>query len=122
MLAFLVERTSGLVEDENTRAPDESTRYSQPLLLTARQLTAEVADDGVQTVLEVENEASIGEPKAIDNDVIADLTFARVTLVRNALQYIFSDALVEQDGLLTNVADHASQFSYWHVLYVFVVN
>ena len=33
--ALLVERTGGLVKDENIWAPNKSTRYSQPLLLTA---------------------------------------------------------------------------------------
>src|SRR5215831_4061546 len=101
-LAFIIEGAGRFVEDKNTRVADQRAGNGDALTLATRQRRAALADDGVVTVRQIEDEiVGAGKRRRTDNP------FQRHAGIDE--RNILAHRAVEQDILLQNHADLTPQ-------------
>ena len=91
-----------LVEDQQRGIPQQHARYGKPLLLTAGQLQATVADHRIKTVRLIRDKViDIGPLAGIDQLCFRSLGFY--------IEQVLPDRPIEQVGVLGHNADIAAQ-------------
>ena len=92
-----VEGVSGFVEDEQRGLAQEGAGEGDALALAAGEEDAAVADDGFEAAGEIVDEGGGGAGEGV-----AEVGIGGAGL---GPEEVLADALVEEDGLLTDVAD-----------------
>ena len=114
-LALGVEGRGGLVEDEDGRVLEDGTGDADALALTAGEATTTVANHGVVAVLALHDEVvGIGYLSGLDDLFHRGVIYAEGDVV--------VEGVIEEDGLLVDVADEGTQFGDAYTLDVLAVD
>ena len=108
-LALGVERRGGLVEDEYGRVLEYGAGYADALSLSAAESSAAVADVGIEAVLRLGDEL-------IGIGYACGALYLFLGGVAHAEGDVVVERVVEEDGLLVDIADELSQVVYAQVL------
>ena len=114
-LAVVVEVARRLVEDHHGRILEQEPGDGHPLLLTAREAVAAVADDGVEAVGQ-------GGDRVEDAGGAARLDELLHGRVRPGVAQVVADRVVEQVGVLGDDADRRPQRAQRQVAHVETVD